>query len=179
MYQGSLVSDLIHQSLQCPQTKLPKIILMIPRADHVVHWRLCLFREPVMFLEQARAVTKSVQPITFHSYLIQSIPTGIQSFSFLMDNPRLLQAVSYKRSGGHTFDFTVKVLGRLNANSPWTTLIESPLTPNPITPEVDILIPEELQAVYTEYLMLTESMAAESRIAQLTIGFKQVNFLEE
>ena len=132
-----------------------------------------------MFLQQVRAVTKSLQPITFHSYTIQSIPTGVQSLSFIMANPRILQAMSYRRRGGHVFDFRVTVQGRLNANSPWVTLIASPLTPNPITPEVDILIPEHLQEQYLEYLVITESFAAESRIASLDIGFKQLRFIED
>ena len=132
-----------------------------------------------MFLQQARAVTKSVQPITFHEYLLQSIPTGIQSFSFIMQDPKILQAISYRRDGGHTFDFKITVSGRMTPTSPWFKVLESPLTPNPFTPEVDLLIVEQDQRAYTEYLMLTESMAGESRIAALTIGFKQLRFLED
>lgn len=132
-----------------------------------------------MFLQTARSMTKSIQPITFHEQRLQSISTGIQSFSFLMENPKVLQAISYKREGGHTFDFRVKVSGRMTPASPWIEVLDSPLTPNPFTPETDILIPELEQRAYTEYLMLTESFAAESRIAALTIGFKQLRFLED
>lgn len=132
-----------------------------------------------MFLQQARARTKTIQPITFHTYLLQSIPTGIQSFSFLMTDPKVLQAISYKRTGGHTFDFKVTVSGRMTPTSPWIVVLDSPLTPNPFTPETDLLIEESEQRAYTEYLMLTESFAAESRIAALEIGFKQLRFLED
>lgn len=132
-----------------------------------------------MFLQQARAVTKSIQPITFQEYLLQSIPTGIQSFSFLPEDPKILQAISYRRDGGHTFDFKITVRGRMTPTAPWYTVLESPLTPNPFTPEVDILIAEQDQRAYTEYLMLTESFATESRIAALSIGFKQLRFLED
>lgn len=132
-----------------------------------------------MFLQQARALTRSIQPITFHSQLLQSIPTGIQSFSFLMENPKVLQAISYKRQGGHTFDFKITVSGRMSGTAPWYKVLESPLTPDPFTPEVDLLIPELEQRAYTEYLLLTESYAVDSRIAALTIGFKQLRFLED
>lgn len=132
-----------------------------------------------MFLYTARARTKSTKPITFHTYTIQSIPTGIQSFSFLMTDPKVLQAISYRRVGGHTFDFKVTVSGRMTPTSPWITVLESPLTPDPFTSEVDLLIPEAEQRAYTEYLLMTESFATESRIAALTIGFKQLQFLED
>lgn len=132
-----------------------------------------------MFLQSARSETKSIQPITFHSQLLQSIPTGVDSFTFLMENPRILQAISYRRQGGHTFDFKITVRGRVTPQGEWYTVLESPLTPDPFTPEQDILIPEFDQRAYTEYLLLTESFATESRIAALTIGFKQLRFLEE
>jgi hypothetical protein len=132
-----------------------------------------------MFLQQARTVTKSLQPITFFTYNIPSIPSGITSFTFIMQNPRILQAISYRRRGGHEFNFKVTVFGRLDKDSPYVQLLEAPLTPNPQTPETDLLIPEIDQAVYQEYLMLTESYANESRIAQLDIGFKQLRFLED
>lgn len=132
-----------------------------------------------MFLQQARRLTKSIQPITFHEQRLQSIPTGVQSFSILLENPKILQAISYQRDGGHTFDFKVIVSGRVSPSSPWIEVLNSPLTPNPVTPETDILIDEMEQRQYTEYLLLTESMATESRIAALTIKFKQLRFLEE
>ncbi len=132
-----------------------------------------------MFLQQARSKTKSIQPVTFHSQLLQSIPTGIQSFSINLENPRILQAISYKRNGGHTFNFKVTVSGRISTTAPWIKVLESPLTPDPFTAEVDILIPELEQRSYIEYLLLTESFATESRIAALTIGFKQLRFLED
>ena len=130
-----------------------------------------------MFLGVARSVSKGIRPITFFTYTLQTAAPGIQSFSFPMDNPRLLQAISYARRGGHQFDFKFKVAGRVSATAPWIDILESPNVPNPITPEVDLLIPEADQRTYTEYLMVTESSSSESRIVVLDIGFKQLTFI--
>lgn len=129
-----------------------------------------------MFLKRIRALTRLMQPVTFFSRNISSIPTGITSITVIPTVPYVLQAISYKRTGGHTFDFKVTVSGRVNSTSPWETVLESPLTPNPQTPETDIFISEAQQKAYSEYLILTESFATQSRIASLVIAFKQLQF---
>ncbi len=128
-----------------------------------------------MLITQVPAKTRDLSPVIFHTQNIGSIPAGASSQSFIMPNPRVLQAISYARNGGHTFDFKVTVLGRVGTG-PLVTLLESPLTPNPFTPETDLMIPESKQAAYTEYSIQLESMSSDSRIASLVLRFKQLEF---
>ncbi len=123
-----------------------------------------------MFMTKLRTLAQVLTPTIFYTKIVTSVGTGAQPFTFIPDPARKLAQVVYSRRGGHSFSLTATLQGRESGSSLWVTLVTTPQINSPVTPETTVDIPEELQAVYTEYLLTTTSGSASSRIANLYVS---------